>query len=262
MAKEDNVIDGEIVDQRSSQVTFVPDRQAVMATPKQLRAQMTRAKEIRSIIDEYIKNNMIVDKDYGSITIGGKKSKPSLFKPGAEKFCELFKLRPVFRKDTETLDMLGNTPGLIAYLCELIDTQGRVVGEGRGTSSVDPNGKDFDINKAVKIAEKRAQIDAVLRTGGLSDFFTQDMEDMPSEAVPKGLPTAADAHTPDKIQYASQKQIDLIMKLASDRFETSETYRQFAAETVGVVQDFTVKQASRLIAELFKKPVMQGKGDV
>jgi len=261
MSREDTAIDGEIVDKQPSQIAIVPDRQAVMATPKQLRAQMTRAKEIREIIDEYIKNNMVVDKDYGSIVIGGKKSKPSLFKPGAEKFCELFKLRPVFRKDTETLDMLGNTPGLIAYLCELIDTQGRVVGEGRGTSSVDPNGKDFDINKAVKIAEKRAQIDAVLRTGGLSDFFTQDMEDMPKEAIPKGLPTA-EAHTSNKTQYASQKQIDLIMKLASERFESSEAYRQFAAETVGVVQDFTVKQASRLIAELFKKPVMQEKGDV
>lgn len=156
--------------------------QAVMQSPAQLREQMQSDTEIRQIITEYIKNAMVEGKDYGTITIKGAKSKPSLFKPGAEKFCGLFKIRPTFKKDTETVEMLGNTPGIIAYICELVDSRGIVIGEGRGTAKTDPKGgSDFDINKQVKIAQKRAQIDAVLRTGGLSDFFTQDMEDAPKE---------------------------------------------------------------------------------
>jgi hypothetical protein len=156
--------------------------QAVMQSPTQLREQMQSDTEIRAIITEYIKNAMVEGKDYGSIVIKGHTSKPSLFKPGAEKFCGLFKIRPTFKKDIETVEMLGNTPGIIAYICELVDSRGIVIGEGRGTAKTDPkSGSDFDINKQVKIAQKRAQVDAVLRTGGLSDFFTQDMEDAPGD---------------------------------------------------------------------------------
>ena len=35
-----------------------------------------------------------------------------------------------------------------------------------------------DINKALKMAEKSAHIDATLRMAGLSEVFTQDIEDM------------------------------------------------------------------------------------
>jgi hypothetical protein len=38
-----------------------------------------------------------------------------------------------------------------------------------------------DINKAVKMAQKSATIDAVLRTGALSEAFTQDLDEMPEE---------------------------------------------------------------------------------
>lgn len=181
MSKKDTAIapvEGEIV---------APERNvAVMLTPKQLRTQMQRDQEMRQIINEYISANMVEGKDYGSIEVkkgSGVMSKPSLLKPGAEKFCGLFKLRPTFRMDGETFEMMGSTPGVIAYICELIDTKGRIMGEGRGTAKADPKGGDFDINKQVKIAQKRAQTDAVLRTGGLSDFFTQDIEDMPRDGA-------------------------------------------------------------------------------
>lgn len=226
--------------------------QAVMQTPKQLQGQMERDVQIRKIINDYIKNNMVEGKDYGTITVTSKSgkeytSKPSLFKPGAEKFCGLFKIRPAFKKDPDTVDMLGNTPGVIAYICELVDSRGRVIGEGRGTSSVDPKGADFDVNKAVKIAQKRAQVDAVLRTGGLSDFFTQDMED-----VPKNFTNGAESTPPKKDYPASDKQIGLIGRLKDERFETEDEFEQFAQDTVGATKDFSLKQASNLIAELFK----------
>lgn len=172
-----NVVEGEVVE---TQATTFSGPQAVMLTPKQLEKQLERDTEMRQIIKKYINENMDEGKDYGSIVVKGVTSKPSLFKPGSEKFCGLFKIRASFRKDEETVEMLGNTPGIIAYICDLVDSRGRVVGEGRGVYKVSTTDSDFNINKAVKIAEKRAQIDAVLRTGGLSDFFTQDMEDLPA----------------------------------------------------------------------------------
>lgn len=231
---------------------------AVMQTPKQLQAQMERDQKIRAIISEYIKNNMVAGKDYGSINIGGKDSKPSLFKPGAEKFCGLFKIRPTFKKDIETVEMLGNKAGIIAYICELVDSRGRVIGEGRGTSSVDPGGKDFDVNKAVKIAEKRAQIDAVLRAGGLSDFFTQDMEDAPKDF---NTPSGSGSIEPNGDFPATKKQIELIDKLVKERFEDPMDFVDFANNEVSASENFSLKQASKLISELFKLDKLDSDND-
>ncbi len=142
----------------------------------------------RKVLTEFIKNHMVEGVDFGKIHIKrdcqdkynckveSHFSKPSLFKPGSEKFSSLMKLRPVFRRDDETWEMYGKRPGLVCYKCELIDQKGKVVGEGRGAANLAEK-TGWTENNAVKIAQKRAQIDAVLRTGGLSDFFTQDLED-------------------------------------------------------------------------------------
>lgn len=214
---------------------------AVMQTPKQLQAQMVRDNQIRAIITEYIKVNMVDGKDYGTISIKGTKSKPSLFKPGAEKFCGLFKIRPTFKKDVETINMLGDKPGIIGYICELVDSRGRVIGEGRGTSSVNPDGNDFDVNKAVKIAEKRAQIDAVLRTGALSDFFTQDMEDAPRDSG---------ASKPAMDGPATDKQRDLVSKKLKEIGVLPEDQKGYLIEQYGVEIPLTKEGASFVIGEL------------
>jgi hypothetical protein len=112
--------------------------------------------------------------DYYTLMIGGKVSKPSLSKAGSEKFLSLFNLQAQFRKDEETWEMLGRPAGVLCYICALYTKSGEFVGEGRGAREV---AKDKDINKAIKMAQKSAQIDAILRTGSLSDYFTQDLED-------------------------------------------------------------------------------------
>ena len=48
--------------------------------------------------------------------------------------------------------------------------------------------KEKDINKAIKMAQKSAQIDAVLRTGALSEAFTQDINDEDDQPVPEDTP--------------------------------------------------------------------------
>ena len=216
---------------------------AVTVGPAQLKKQMKRDEEIRVVINEYIKNNMVEGKDYGSITVKGATSKPSLFKPGAEKFCGLFKIRAIFKKDDETAEMLGNTPGIVAYICELVDSRGLVIGEGRGTAKADPkNSSDFDINKAVKIAEKRAQIDAVLRAGGLSDFFTQDMEDAPKNITGKGKPKQSPS--------ATDKQKAFIARKLKEAGVQQEDQAGYLVEQFGVEVPLTIETASFVIENI------------
>lgn len=154
-----------------------PKKVTIELAPAQLAKVMESEAKKRVLITRYIGHHMKSGTDFGTIAINGRESKPSLFKPGSEKFLSLFKLIARFEKDTETWEMAGSKAGVFAYRCLLIASNGNVVGEGRGVSTLDE--KRWSINNAVKIAEKRAQIDAVLRTGSLSDFFTQDLEDLP-----------------------------------------------------------------------------------
>ena len=147
-----------------------------LATADDLRQRFAQEDERYGALREWIRTFMKEGIDFGTIPGCGPKS--SLFKPGSEKLIQRFHLQPTFRQDTESWAMFGDRPGLICLYCELVcrDT-GMVVGEGRGAARLDER-KGGSENSCIKIAEKRAQIDAVLRTVGLSEVFTQDVEDM------------------------------------------------------------------------------------
>jgi len=147
--------------------------------PKSLEILMAQETEKRATLQKFISNHLVDGTDYGVIKIGGRDSKPCLFKPGSEKFCSLLQLRAEFSKDEETISMLSDAKDTLAYVCRLIHNgTGQVIAEGRGACALKE--KQGSVNTTIKIAEKRAQIDAVLRLG-FSDSFTQDLEDMPEE---------------------------------------------------------------------------------
>lgn len=179
-----------------NELAIVPPKKATTElAPAQLAKVMESEAKKRVLITRYIAHHMKEGTDFGSIEIRGKLSKPSLFKPGSEKFLSLFKLTARFEKDSETWEMAGSKEGVFAYKCTLVASNGNVIGEGRGVSTLSE--KAWSMNNAVKIAEKRAQIDAVLRTGALSDFFTQDLEDMPkADRMPSYSVQAEDERSP------------------------------------------------------------------
>jgi hypothetical protein len=77
--------------------------------------------------------------------------------------------------DTKVVDLKG----VICFVCNL-QKNGEAVGQGRGAAMLAKNANDP--NKTIKMAQKSAFVDAVIRSSGLSDFYTQDLEDMhPSE---------------------------------------------------------------------------------
>jgi hypothetical protein len=202
----------------------------------------------RNLLKKYISDNLVEGIDYGVIEIESKrtgqkyKSKPTLFKAGSEKFISLMHLRPIFKRDDETWEMTGKKAGLFCYICQLINIKGEVVGEGRGSCDIS---EKKSANEAIKLAEKRAQLDATLRTGGLSDFFTQDLEDMPDAKIIK------------KPALITGRQLTMIYTLLPTRGKTKEDICY--AYKVNSIEELTVRQASNIINRLLKMPPVKNK---
>jgi hypothetical protein len=190
-------------------VLDAPGPPAAVTTPatssldaRALLESMAAWKEQRQLLARYIKEQLTDGVDYYTLRIKGRDTKPTLSKAGSEKFLAIFKLIATFHQDQATWTMLGSKEGVLCYTCTLLTRDGQVVGEGRGARTLSQD--QGDINKAVKMAQKSAQIDAILRTGCLSDVFTQDINE-PDETPAKPNPLHPAAELRQRIwQYATQ----------------------------------------------------------
>jgi hypothetical protein len=116
--------------------------------------------------------------DYGIIP---GTDKPTLLKPGAEKILMMMGLQSEFEIVDSTRDF---EKGFFQYQvrCKLLKGD-MVITEGLGACNtrerkylkMDPYTMD---NTVLKMAKKRALVDAALLVASLSDVFTQDLEDM------------------------------------------------------------------------------------
>jgi hypothetical protein len=126
----------------------------------------------------------------------------------------MFGWRARFVADLPVLQMYGpGTTGTFALVCELVDRQGQVVGQGRGVAELRETSMT-SVNMAVKMAEKRAYVDAVLRAAGLSQYFTQDLEDMlllPPSGDASEATTSADSGA--RVRLCTQRQRERIRML-------------------------------------------------
>jgi hypothetical protein len=168
------------------------------------RAGLDRRKANRAALMEWVRAALVEGADFGRIHTAGKQkcqlaswgrahdcqepshwSKPSLWKPGAEKICGMLGVTVHYPTlaEYEKAALAGSALAAIILRCELHDGQGHVVAEGIGARNVQ---QDYgDLNKALKMAGKSAHIDATLRMAGLSEVFTQDLEDLrPAEPAP------------------------------------------------------------------------------
>ncbi len=209
-----------------------PGGLVLLSDPVALKGTLAKWADARKVFIEWVFSTLVAGVDYQLIhrKVGPKGNKDycpndrdhasrhcqrcggkaTLCKPGSEKIAGLLQLRPVFVRDTDTWEMIGSRPGVIALVCQLMDGGGRIVAEGRGVRSQD---QDYgDLNKTVKMCQKSAQTDAILRLGGLSEIFTQDIEDMPSGAAeaprkaeepkPAPKPSPAPSRVPETLTAA------------------------------------------------------------
>jgi hypothetical protein len=136
-----------------------------------IKAKLERQKARIDFIHDFVRDTFIQGVDFGKAD--ERTDKDSLLKPGAEKICLLFDTHPEWHVDRDTWEMLGKPAQTICLICLIVDNlTGKIIGQGRGAEKIGT--KQRDANKAIKIAEKCAIVDAALYTFALSDRFTQD----------------------------------------------------------------------------------------
>lgn len=145
-----------------------------MVEIQQVQATMNKISQFQQVIQKTLHQGH----DFGVIP---GTDKPTLLKPGAEKILMMMGLRSEF----EIADSTRNfEKGFFQYQvrCKLL--KGDVlITEGLGSCNtrekkylkMDPYTMD---NTVLKMAKKRAMVDAALLVASLSDVFTQDIEDI------------------------------------------------------------------------------------
>lgn len=211
--------------------------QKELATTEPMEARLPKMKKERELMDKFITEQLKEGTDWDISFKAAKK--PSLLKPGSEKVCLLLNLMPTFEVDHETL---ANMPDAIrsdniVYRCKLVHREtGQIVADGRGSCSIKE--KQSNVNTAIKIAEKRAQVDATLRVAALSDRFTQDME--PGE------------QPPGEEKPATEKQRTFIARLLHQKGMVPADIQRTYGIPEGQVA--TMDQATQIIDDLLKLP--------
>lgn len=140
-------------------------------------------------------------------------SKPSLYEAGADLLIDLLFMRSEFPAANDVIQQLGNVPGRMVFRCILFDQHGKILGEGLGGSHCDDVGKrnGQGLNLALKLSKKRAKVDAVKNTLGISDLFTQDIED---DVPPAAEPPKQKHDAPETQPRAERVTADEIAALA------------------------------------------------
>lgn len=187
---------------QSNQVTSLIDSVDIAA----IQGTMQKIATFQAVIQKNLKDGH----DFG--VVAGIGSKPTLLKPGGEKICMMFGLNPEydFLEKTEnykdgffaynikcTLYKNGNPVSQGVGNCNSMEKKYRYTNVDEVPEGIDPSTVEKTINKwgavkykipnphiadlvntILKMAKKRAFIDAVLQVASLSDVFTQDLEEM------------------------------------------------------------------------------------
>lgn len=223
---------------------------STMLTPDRI---IERSKAIHAIMKEAMKDGT----DYG--VIQGCGNKPTLLKPGAEKLLMMFQVAP-----RVTVTDLSTPPDVYRYRVQvsLISQSGVYLGDGIGEcTSLEKkwherrdgtilNASD-SCNTILKMAKKRALVDAVLTVLGASDIFTQDIEDQ--EPVTGKAPAPAKKAEPEKAKDGdalTTGQLAWLTKNAPLVWTTDEIDKWLAAHKALTFAEITYGDARDLHKQL------------
>ena len=234
-------------------VTLPPTRAAnpLDLSPAEFRQALARRSENRKALIEWIRNSLVDGVDFGAVPLRrGGFSKPSLRKPGAEKICGMLGVTASFPtlKDYEASALDGREVQQVILRCHLVSPDGIVVADGVGARSLE---QDYgDINKSLKMAIKSAMIDATLRMAGLSEIFTQDLEDMPLQDGDMRAPAASPTPAPVQTErLATDRQVKLLrVKLDQAGIAESDFLERFDIEDLAALPFSKVNPALHWIA--------------
>lgn len=156
-----------------------------------------------NLVHQVLEKVMVKGTHYG--TVPGCGARMVLLKPGADVLAMTFQLVPQF---TVTRTELENGHREYDVTCSMYSAHGVMLGQGVGSGSTmekkyryrkDDGGKKIEnediadvYNTVLKMAKKRAHVDATLTVTGAGDLFTQDLideDDQPARA-PVAMPKA------------------------------------------------------------------------
>lgn len=174
--------------------------------------KLDRVQQSMNTIQQFqkvVQGSLVEGHDYGASFFGA--SKPSLLKPGAEKILMLLGLSSEYEIIEKIQDY---EDGFFAYTIRCILTKGgQVITQGLGHCNSKEKKYTSDKqdvymlgNTCLKMAKKRAQVDAALTVGSLSDIFTQDLEDMVQFEKSERIETMTDKDAENiKINFGKYK---------------------------------------------------------
>ena len=219
-------------------------------SPEEFNAALQRRSMNRKALLDWIRDSLVEGTDWGKIHTFGRNrcsqgknctnphhfSKPVMFKSGSEKICSMLGLSACFPDLPELEKSIRDGVELKTLLlhCELVNGAGMPLAMGAGARSLQTD--NGDCNKALKMCLKSAQIDATLRLG-LSEIFTQDLEDMPPKDDAEKEPVYPVTTTQLRKLYARLKSYDLeesrVLKYCGQKWgvETLEQLRNGEAGT-------------------------------
>lgn len=249
----------------NSDNTIVPEiieAQPVVDVVPDFAITLSEAKERVQLLQTFVADMMVPGIDFGYVP---GCQKPSLLKPGAEKLCDIFG----FAKQIQVIDrMIDWEKGMFAYEVKAIlinKRTGLIESEGIGScNSLEKKYKNQDgftiSNTVLKMAKKRALVDAVLSATRSSAIFTQDIEDL--DIKPEQNASAAISNTSEpkhearpsqgSPKMASEKQLGKIYHLAKEMGLPAETAKLLLQDRYGVdnSRQLTSRQASDFIQHL------------
>lgn len=227
----------QVIDAETRELVIAERHEAlVLPDHATARTQLAKVRDFQKVVRELF----LEGHDYG--VIPGTGSKATLLKPGAEKLIKLLGLADTYdfldRVEDWDREFFNYT-----VRCRLVSLQtGQIVAEGLGNCNsresryrwrwawprdlsdaekiglktrktstgstqyrVENDDVASSINTIIKMAKKRAQVDAALSAGRLSDLFTQDLEDMrPDDEPVASAPAAREERLRDNVRSAIQ----------------------------------------------------------
>ncbi|MTH54119.1 hypothetical protein GKZ89_11935 [Bacillus mangrovi] len=233
----------------SSINNVVPFSSSEYSSTSSLPNVVVSSSESKRRIEEleiFVEEVMVKGIDYGLID---GFSRPTLLKPGAEKLCDVFG----FSKSVDVVNRIEQwDTGIFAYEVKMTLTRkDNGVIEAEGIGSCDSKEATFNnqqnpftiVNTVLKMAKKRALIDAVLSATRASGLFTQDIEDFPKQLPIKGADAVATKH-----------QLQTIFRIVAELNMRPEVAKEMMQMMYQVEHStkLTKKQASNFIQDLLQ----------
>jgi hypothetical protein len=278
-----NTEEGELAMHEGNILQFRGQSLPVQVVPE-IQVSIIEAKQRVELLQQFVKEMMKPGEDYGVIP---GCPKPTLFKAGAEKLTDIFG----FSKQLEVVNRVEDwEKGFFAYEVKitLISKRTGLI-EAEGIGSCNSKEKKFrsqdafsNVNTLLKMAKKRAIVDAVLSATRSSGLFTQDLEDIDIQSHQKSdfsspndrsfrsgnsntnlktsnvdsstpitlsFPITADTNVPPPQKLATSRQLNLIFKLAEDKNISGPEASMLLNERYGLKESkkLSTQQASDFI---------------